>query len=57
VRIEPERVDRVERELLPERVDGVRPEPVREDPVSTLVVAVVGAVATGAALAIPQALQ
>jgi hypothetical protein len=29
--VDPDRVDRVDRELRPLRVDGVRPEPVRVD--------------------------
>jgi hypothetical protein len=63
LRIEPERVLRVERELRWLRVIGVLPEPVRVDPVAVRLLAVVAVVAApGAgfapgAAAMPQTLQ
>jgi hypothetical protein len=56
VRIDPERVERLERELLPLRVEGVRPEPVRVDAVFTRPLPV-AAVPAPPGAAIPQTLQ
>jgi hypothetical protein len=52
--MDPERVDRVDRELFPLRVDGVRPEPVRVEPVLTRPLPVPPA---APAPAMPQTLQ
>jgi hypothetical protein len=52
--MDPERVDRVDRELFPLRVEGVRPEPVRVEPVLTRPLP---APPPAAAPAMPQTLQ
>jgi hypothetical protein len=59
LRIEPERVLRVERELRWLRVFGVLPEPVRVDPVAVRELAVVAVVPAPVATApaMPQTLQ